>query len=822
MEKYVMKYFKKCQMGVVVFSIFLFVFGTSLSAAPAESRPCSLPGLKRAQEAIDALGDHLPAVAREHRLSTERLKELLLIDKDLGVDEQGLLAYTCTFDDGHDHGEEAPGALPSYPGTTGPIADYADTFKLHSLPGASKTIYLDFNGQYITGTPWNGGNPIDAVPWDFDGNPSSFNNAERAVLQLIWARVAEDYIPFEINVTTEEPNVSALIKSSGSDTQYGIRVVFTSTCDWGGGCTGVAYFGSFAWDTDTPCFVFHGSATWEKLDAETASHEVGHTLDLAHDGKQKPPVEYYGGHDDWAPIMGSSYYMSTTQWSKGEYPKANNTQDDLVVMQVTGDFGYRTDDHGDTIGSATGLGSGVNYGTIETNTDVDVFSFTLAEEGYQLINAWSDWPEGNLNIDLQLLDTNGSLITQVDNMETNGIESIEEQTLAAGQYYLRIEGVGGTGYSDYASLGQYYVEVRDTAPTPIISQAGWTLHYVDSEETSAEDTPAIYAFDGNTSSIWHTEWSSSNPPHPHEIQINLGGSYSIEELDYLPRQDSENGRIADYEIYVSSNATNWTLVDSGTFFNVSLEQSSVFTATTGSYISLVALSEVNGNPWTSVAEINVRGTEVGGGDDTTPPTPNPATFVSPPAAVSDTEITMTATTGSDATGPVEYFFDETSLNLGGTDSGWVTNPVYNDTELSPSTQYTYTVQIRDSVTPTPNVGTASTPANATTNGSCTPTDMHIEAVVCAEVNCGQGKKNGSATVTIYDDCGNPVTDALVDGNFTGDFSESFYDVSTNGSGQAVFTTAGCVRRPSFTFTVTDVTDTLPYDSNDDVTDNCSG
>jgi hypothetical protein len=103
--------------------------------------------------------------------------------------------------------------------------------------------------------------------------------------------------------------------------------------------------------------------------------------------------------------------------------------------------------------------------------------------------------------------------------------------------------------------------------------------------------------------------------------------------------------------------------------------------------------------------------------DTDPPTPDPATFASPPAPVSDTEITMTATIGSDATGPVEYFFDEISGNPGGTDSGWTTDPVYNDTGLTPDTQYTYTVQMRDSVTPVPNVGTASSPASVTTDPS---------------------------------------------------------------------------------------------------------
>jgi hypothetical protein len=111
---------------------------------------------------------------------------------------------------------------------------------------------------------------------------------------------------------------------------------------------------------------------------------------------------------------------------------------------------------------------------------------------------------------------------------------------------------------------------------------------------------------------------------------------------------------------------------------------------------------------------------------------------------------------------------------------------------------------------------------ADNDGGCTPTDMHIEAVVCAGVNCGQGKKNGQATVTIYDDCGDPVQNALVDGTFIGDFSETFYDVQTDQYGDAVFTTAGCIRRPAFTFTVTDVTDSLPYDPADDLATGCSG
>ena len=96
------------------------------------------------------------------------------------------------------------------------------------------------------------------------------------------------------------------------------------------------------------------------------------------------------------------------------------------------------------------------------------------------------------------------------------------------------------------------------------------------------------------------------------------------------------------------------------------------------------------------------------------PTPDAATWATEPYAYSDTAITMMATTGSDATLPVWYLFTETTSGPGATDSGWQLSAFYNDSGLDASTQYTYTVQMRDSATP-PNVGTASSGASATTD-----------------------------------------------------------------------------------------------------------
>ena len=82
------------------------------------------------------------------------------------------------------------------------------------------------------------------------------------------------------------------------------------------------------------------------------------------------------------------------------------------------------------------------------------------------------------------------------------------------------------------------------------------------------------------------------------------------------------------------------------------------------------------------------------GIDTAPPTPNPAAWATPPYATSPASITMTAVAAADA-GSVEYYFEETSENPGGADSGWQAGRQYTNTGLDSSTTYTYKVKTRD-------------------------------------------------------------------------------------------------------------------------------
>ncbi len=168
--------------------------------------------------------------------------------------------------------------------------------------------------------------------------------------------------------------------------------------------------------------------------------------------------------------------------------------------------------------------------------------------------------------------------------------------------YVRMAAYSEVNGNPWASIAE--LTLLDEAGDPI-DKSSWTLQSVDSEELVGENGAGVNAFDGNPSTFWHTQWSGSSPAHPHEIIIDLGTEQSLSGFRYLPRQDGgENGRIADYRFFGSSDGVNWGFpLVSGTFVNTAQEQLVVFKGTR--YVQLQAISEVNGNPWTSVAELTL-------------------------------------------------------------------------------------------------------------------------------------------------------------------------------------------------------------------------
>jgi subtilisin-like proprotein convertase family protein len=377
-------------------------------------------------------------------------------------------------------------AVPPFP--------YDQTFLLHSNPGATKVIYLDFDGYTTSGTFWNtdftNGQDFTTPPYDFNGNPA-FSNAELEQIQRIWERVTEDFLPFNVDVTTEDPGVEALRNLGGADDEWGIRVVMGED-QMNTGAGGIAYIGSFTWDTDTPCFVFNPTETGV---AEAISHEVGHTLGLLHDGD--PPFGYYQGHGtgatSWAPIMGVGYYVSLVQWSEGDYPNANNQEDDLDTITSQNGFDYLPDDYGDTSAAASPFnisGSDISAeGFIGQTDDVDFFTFATGS-GHITIDIDPFYHDPDLDILATLYDSSGGVVATSNPVDAlNASFSLD---LPGGTYFLSIDGTGrdpipgDPGYPDYGSLGFYSIAGTVIPPVGLVgvdfdipggvSPVGWTIY----------------------------------------------------------------------------------------------------------------------------------------------------------------------------------------------------------------------------------------------------------------------------------------------------------------------------------------------------------
>ncbi|MFS3126965.1 hypothetical protein ACLM5J_01015 [Nocardioides sp. Bht2] len=431
--------------------------------------------------------DELRQAARLADTSVSELRDLLVDDPTVRLHENGRVAFA----DFESSNATASGEVTrrtsdaSWATTQARAAAKRSAVALSSRPSSPRTLYLDFDGEEVCNTEWNdNGLPCGTYAgYDTDGSPG-FSAGEQKAIREAWARVAEDYAPFNINVTTVRPPASDLSRTSNADQRYGVHAVVTSsvaarnaTCG-GPGCAGVALLGVFP-RTDAN----HARIIWAfspevnnspRQVADVVSHEAGHTLGLEHQGTAGGllgfgAVEYYAGHGIWAPLMGSSL-NHLTQWSASEYNNPSRNQDDIALITSNGAPLVR-DDHPNGVRGVERLRRKVaSSGVISTRADRDVFKIVTTCRAKLRVSVTPAANGPNLDAALSLRRAGRTKTTTKNPGSPSSGAATGLSASISGTYgirgkatwYVTVDGVGArdpltTGYSDYGSLGAYAV-----------------------------------------------------------------------------------------------------------------------------------------------------------------------------------------------------------------------------------------------------------------------------------------------------------------------------------------------------------------------------
>jgi len=313
----------------------------------------------------------------------------------------------------------------------------ADAWHLESKPGSAYTIYLDFDGEDITGMGFNYSTMVNT-------------NAAADQIRLIWEVISADFIAFDINVTTNRTLFDATPVTNRGWCIFGNNSL--------GQAAGLGFPGSFG--TTKACIVSTKAAGYGVDCGHIGAHELGHTFGLYHDGRgwPGPNEEYYGGTADWSPIMGYSYGKPFATWSKGEYQYATHTEDDIAI--IASHCAYRADDYTKSeeiiYGAADTINWQDNHGIIENRDDVDTFFIQTTASGRVHLKVSPMIDHTDLDVEFVLLDAAKNILSVKNKARAHFAEI--DTILPAGKYFLVVRsGEEPTYFTKYSSFGYYEI-----------------------------------------------------------------------------------------------------------------------------------------------------------------------------------------------------------------------------------------------------------------------------------------------------------------------------------------------------------------------------
>ena len=123
---------------------------------------------------------------------------------------------------------------------------------------------------------------------------------------------------------------------------------------------------------------------------------------------------------------------------------------------------------------------------------------------------------------------------------------------------------------------------------------------------NGEGTPSN-VFDGDETTFWHSRYSPEKTELPQWISVDMATQQKIKAVLLTPRADGSNGRIGDYELYLSDDPDNFgapvvtgTLASEGTQQRIDLPAPQ-----SARYLKIVVKSERSGQSLATLAELNI-------------------------------------------------------------------------------------------------------------------------------------------------------------------------------------------------------------------------
>ena len=205
---------------------------------------------------------------------------------------------------------------------------------------------------------------------------------------------------------------------------------------------------------------------------------------------------------------------------------------------------------------------------------------------------------------------------------------------------------------DISDVGETMTFKVDFTDATLLNKDFWSIEeaqYV----TLIKD--ATNAFDKSCYSAFRCK---ASPTTPYEMVINLGASYDLSQLKYLPRYQKGNNSITQYEIYVSDDKTNWgTAVSSGNWDSNHNMKSAEFTAT-GQFVKITGLSNTTAEEELSILELYLYGSISPNSKPNKAYTPTP--FVN--KKMVGINGTLNWTSGEAATSHIVYFSEDATID----------------------------------------------------------------------------------------------------------------------------------------------------------------